>query len=748
MKKKSPFSTIRGRLIGLILIASALVLGSSILFLSMRTKRELIDSAFQRLSAVAEIKEDTINRWIEEQRREAEFLIQRPSLHTLAMETLKSGHDGTSADELKAYLRELLIHKPDLESILLLSTRGGEVFAGTEEDLTGEFLLDAKYYKRGLLGLYVENLYPSPYTLKPAITVSAPLRNEENTTFAVLALQLELAAMDRIINERTGLGETGKAFLVDQFNVPVLGRQYGDKSFRRGIHSPGIDKALKGGRGSGNYVNHEGVKVLGVYRWLEGRNMALIVEMEEREAFSAIRSFYLFIIALGTVLFLLALFFSFQIARTISSPILNIRDAALEVSRGDLNVQTEVQSQDEVGELSKAFNGMVDELRCLYDTVRSNERYFKSLIEGAFDLIFVLRRDGTISYVSPAVQTLLGISPEELLETPMNELLSSDTERKKLKEAVLSAKETPGETCLGGNLEFIDTHKESHIFASSLCDLLSDPAVKGIVINSRDISKEEELKRRLAQAQKLEAVGRLAGRIAHDFNNLLAGVSGYATLLAEDDREDPELLETAQAIQKIVRRGADLTKNLLAFTKSQEMHPRVVETGQLLERIEKLTGTQPGGGGTYLVQMRRDELADEFLHQSIYIDLDRIETALSHIIANALEAQESKSEEEREIKLSLEEEIVSTNREIDREVILPGRYMKLTLSDPGEGMDGETLIRAMDPFFTTKIHQQRLGLGLSIAYGIIRQAGAYMFLDSVSGRGTEVQLLFPVQGAP
>jgi signal transduction histidine kinase len=247
-------------------------------------------------------------------------------------------------------------------------------------------------------------------------------------------------------------------------------------------------------------------------------------------------------------------------------------------------------------------------------------------------------------------------------------------------------------------------------------------------------SKEqlEKTQQQLVQAQKMEAVGRLAGGVAHDFNNLLTVIQGYSELLHASLANDPERRESLAEIVKAAGRAAALTRQLLAFSRKQVLEPKVVhlgeivrETGSMLERLI--------GEGIGLALVVSEDLA------TVKADPGQIEQVVLNLAVNARDAMPSGGQ----LAVSVGSLTTATPLEGFPDQLPAGRWVLLTMEDTGSGMDAETLSHAFEPFFTTKERGKGTGLGLSTVYGIVRQSGGHVQLMSVPGKGTTFQIYLP-----
>ncbi len=237
---------------------------------------------------------------------------------------------------------------------------------------------------------------------------------------------------------------------------------------------------------------------------------------------------------------------------------------------------------------------------------------------------------------------------------------------------------------------------------------------------------------RLQSVQKMEAIGRLAGGIAHDFNNLVQAIGGYnEILLGRLDADDP-LRRNAEEIKKAGDRAAALTRQLLAFSRQQVLQPTVLDLNEVVHHVEQLLRRLIGEDIGL-----RTRLADALWN--VRADAAQIEQVLMNLAVNARDAMPQGGE------LTIESANVELTRSDESEpfTVIAGPYVLLAVSDTGFGMNAETKARAFEPFFTTKGPGQGTGLGLSTVYGIVKQSGGYIWVDSELGSGTRVRIYLP-----
>ncbi len=248
----------------------------------------------------------------------------------------------------------------------------------------------------------------------------------------------------------------------------------------------------------------------------------------------------------------------------------------------------------------------------------------------------------------------------------------------------------------------------------------------------RQIAVRERIEAQLLQSQKMEGIGRLAGGIAHDFNNLLTAILGYTALIRMGLQPGDAVAEDVAEVEKAARRAADLTRQLLAFARKQVVTPRVVSLNELVGNLQRLLDRLIGPH-----VMLETELAPDLW--AVRADPGQLEQVVTNLVVNARDAL-PRGGVIRVVtrNVSLGPEAVAAHADLPA-----GDYVRLEVSDTGEGMDEATLARVFEPFFTTKEKGKGTGLGLATAYGIVRQAGGSIGADSRPGAGATFTVLLP-----
>ncbi len=251
-----------------------------------------------------------------------------------------------------------------------------------------------------------------------------------------------------------------------------------------------------------------------------------------------------------------------------------------------------------------------------------------------------------------------------------------------------------------------------------------------------DITESKSREQQLAQAQKMDAVGKLTGGVAHDFNNLLTVILGSLELLEHSVGDDAQSVARVRLATEAAKRGADLTQRLLAFARQQMLAPRIVNLNECVASMGELLRRALGESITIRVQLAADLWP-------VRVDPTWLESAVLNLAVNGRDAMPGGG------TLTIE----TANQEFDETVnwqgteIAPGRYAALLVSDTGTGMTPDVLARAFDPFFTTKEVGKGTGLGLSMVYGFVKQSGGHVRIYSEVGLGTTVKIHLPAGGS-
>jgi PAS domain S-box-containing protein len=348
--------------------------------------------------------------------------------------------------------------------------------------------------------------------------------------------------------------------------------------------------------------------------------------------------------------------------------------------------------------------------------------------------ILALDRGGRVTRWNAAAEQLFGWQEHDVLGRPIPVISPAEEGRVLLPWDRVLRGEYPATIDLQAQRRD-GSSVEVRLWAAPVTDVAG--RTTGVIVVAEDITERQRLELQLLQAQKMESIGRLAGGIAHDFNNVLTAILGHAEIALNELAEDAPMRLDLTEVKKAAERAAGLTRQLLAFSRRQLLHPRVLDLNEVVLDIEKLLRRLIG---------EHIELVTKLAPQSgrIRADPGQIEQVIMNLAVNARDAMPEGG------VLRIETANVDVLREYPRQPVAlePGRWALLRVSDNGVGMDEATRQHAFDPFFTTKEPGKGTGLGLSTVYGIVRQSGGHVMIESEPGRGTTVRVYLPRVEAP
>jgi two-component system cell cycle sensor histidine kinase/response regulator CckA len=360
-------------------------------------------------------------------------------------------------------------------------------------------------------------------------------------------------------------------------------------------------------------------------------------------------------------------------------------------------------------------------------SLREQEAQARLIAEHTLDLIYLLDLKGQFLYASPSFKKALGLDPHDLLGKKAFVLFhpdDKDVAKATFQEALESRSDRTAP------FRYKDAEGKWRLFESVITwalDEKNDP-VKAVVV-SRNIEDRKRLEEQVRQAQKMEAVGRLAGGVAHDFNNLLTAINGYSDLLLRSlDRMDPRRADVEE-IKETAGRAAGLTQQLLAFSRRQITQPTVVDLNQVVTNLEKMLRRLIGEDIQLITVKGRD-----LFH--VRADMGQMEQVLLNLSVNARDAMPKGGH------LTVGTANVEV-KPLETHEVPAGSYALLTVTDTGTGMDAATVSHLFEPFYTTKEKGRGTGLGLSTVYGIVNQSGGHIRVTTEVGKGTSFRVYLP-----
>lgn len=370
-------------------------------------------------------------------------------------------------------------------------------------------------------------------------------------------------------------------------------------------------------------------------------------------------------------------------------------------------------------------------------TLQEREAQYRVLVEASPDAITMTDLEGRILMVNRRAELLHGLTGDEVKGRNIQDFVAPE-HRGRAGDNLTQALE--GEV---KNVECDLLRKDGGVVPCELTAALLRSArgrPAGLIVLTRDISQRKaeaaskaQLEDQLLQAQKLESVGRLAGGVAHDFNNLLTVVGGYAALMQMQVQHDPVLLDFVTQIVKASERASSLTNQLLAFSRKQVIEPRPLDVDLAIDDMSRMIQRIIGDDIKLELQLTPHI-------PRIMADPGQFTQVLMNLAVNSRDAMP----EGGTLRIATEVAVFDDAYAAAHLDAQPGRYVCVLISDTGIGMDEATRSRIFEPFFTTKGAGKGTGLGLATVYGIIKQSGGHILVDSAPGRGATFRMYFPV----
>ncbi len=435
--------------------------------------------------------------------------------------------------------------------------------------------------------------------------------------------------------------------------------------------------------------------------------------------------------------FVIALAGGLLFSRRMSQPLMDIASAARDIAAGDWSRIVPGRGSAEATTMAMAFNDMTRSLRSQAERLNASYRRFATVTQSARDAIISTDEVLNITFWNRSAESTFGYTEQEVLGRPIVNLIG-ESDRAAWKAALPSP--AADEVTFGHIIEVTGMRKDGGRFPCEF-SLAVLHSAEGTAFTAvvRDVMErkqsQDQLKQRdeqLRQAQKMEAIGRLAGGVAHDFNNLLMAIRGYAEMIAQNLPSGDERKSDAEEILRASDRAAGLTRQLLAFSRREVITQQAVALDQLVQNMQAMLQRLIGAD----IQMNTEIWPDL---TPVLADSTQLEQILVNLVVNARDAMPKGGRITVELR----------NVELDKIGVAahpglqPGDYVEMSVSDTGTGMDAETMSRIFEPFFTTKEAGKGTGLGLATVYGIVQQNNGAIEVQSRIGHGTTFYIYLP-----
>jgi len=694
-------------------------------------ERELTRSMLDATGKSAE----TINHWLETLLLEPETIAATPA-------ALEINRDFTRMDQENINRYKLLHRKYAAMFLDIYAADGSGVYHTVARDAQGRFSLfrgdiaDRPYFRSIMAGGPSQITQPlvSRTTGNPTLFVVAPIRDDAGHPQGLVGAGLSLDYVKRVA-ESLITGDHGYGFIIARDGTFIY---HPDRSLvmRKRItemEDPSVvalgRTMLAGGSGAVRYV-FQGQEKLACYKPIPLAGWSVATTIPTKDLFApATRMLQVLVLATLVISLAMALLIVL-VSRRVTEPLRKLAAHAARLGGGDLDLgPVDIASGDELGALAATFNTMTRRLNATLRTLGENERQYRTLVDNLKIGIFRCRLEpfGAFHQINPAMLAMFGHDgPETFQGLALQDLFLHPEQR----EDCLDQLRTKGAV---RNMELTLVRRDG---TPVLCQMVAStfPDAQGRLewLDGflEDLTERRRLENHLTQSQKMEAIGTMAGGIAHDFNNLLTAILAYADLasgLVAEGMENPSLASFLERITDTAQDAAHLTQGLLAVSRRQVVSLAPIDVNASVRKVEALMARIIGED----IALRSTCCPGAL---TVLGDAGQLEQVLMNLVANARDAMPGGG------TLSIATSLAEIPVGYAFLPLDPGKYALVSVSDTGSGMDEATRLRIFEPFFTTKAVGKGTGLGMAIAYGIIRQHNGEIHVYSEPGQGTTFRI--------
>jgi PAS domain S-box-containing protein len=622
-----------------------------------------------------------------------------------------------------------------LLDIMLVNSEGKVVYSSNPEHFSKNFLKALpdplqKAFEQGKDKIYFTDIFPNEAeNNKLGMLVTAPVFDFGNSFIGVIAFELDMAPVYSLIQDATGLGNTGEILLGKKIGNQVVYLNklrhdpqaalqkritIGDK-----IGRP-IQEAAQGKSGAGTAFDYRGKQVVAAWKYIPSLDWGVVAKIDTQEAFADVINLKNLIIIILAIIFVLAGIMAFSIAQSISGPIKKLSKGAEIVGSGNLDYKVAIDSKDEIGQLSRVFDKMTAEQKVAQDSLRQASQYARSLIEASLDPLVTISADGKITDVNEATIKATGLYREQLIGTDFSRYF---TEPQKAREGYQQVFAKGFVT----DYPLTIRHKDGH-----LMDVLYNASVYkdsrgnilGVFAAARDITELKKAQEALLDAQKemerakrLSDIGTLAATVAHELRNPLAAIN-MAAYNIKRKAQNPLLDKHLSNIETKVSESEQIIANLLFYSRIKMPHLGNINIHNILSAC---IGEAQAKFSKRAASTQKN--ITDIKNLLINADALQMKEVFLNILNNAFDAL---PEQGGRIEVIAQSD---------------AQAARILFSDNGAGIDKENLERIFEPFFTTKA--KGTGLGLTVCKQIIDLHGGYINIESTAGKGTTVTITLP-----
>ena len=702
------------------------------------------DELSRSMLALVEKSAESINRWLKTIMIEPEIVATTPAAKNI-------NQDFASLDQQNINRHIFLRNKyPDIFQDIYAANSKGEYHTVQQHGNTySQFVGDIqnREYFRSIMAGGPSQITPpliSRTTGVPTIFMVSPIVDDRNTPQGLIGAGISLEYIQQIAEELKA-GETGYGFIIAQDGTYIYHprKEFILRKSMTELDDPTgheLSKKMVSGESGMFRYTEAGISMIAFYHPIPISGWSVASVLPAAELYAPAAKMIRVLMVVTIVFVLLTGFAIFLATERLTTPLRTLAAQTREIASGNLDVQgIEITSRDEIGMVSESFNIMTKNLVKTLTGLRESEDKYRSIFENAVDGIFQSSLDGALINANPACARMLGLElrPDLLSQYTdlQHQLYVNPEDRTRFIQILLERGKI-----LDHEVQFYKPNGEI-FWVSVNATLLRDDngvpqhivgMISDITSRKKIEAERESLQQQLVQAQKLEAVGQLAGGVAHDFNNMLAVILGLTELALLKTQPSDQFHTTFLEIQKAANHSADHTRQLLTFARKQTVAPKVINLNESIDNTLNMLSRLIGED----IELVTNPGAKLW---NVNVDPAQINQILTNLCVNARDAISGIG------KIIIQTGNVMFDADSCHSIQegRPGEFVCLSVADNGCGMNEETKLHIFEPFFSARNDNLGTGLGLATVYGIVKQNNAFIDIESEPAKGTTIRIYLP-----
>lgn len=683
-------------------------------YLSYNSGRQsIVNNVESHLESVSTLKEQELQNWVENLEHTMVWVAASPQVSNDA--AILANHAPGDPQYLAAH--ESLVAElkrttamGHISSVSLLDNPSGKIIASSDTTWEGEFREAELYFIQGKNDTYISEIFYSLTMGQPTMAISAPVKDSNGQLVGVLAAHANLEQLSELMLERSGLGETGETFLVNKSNLLITNTVFApDGAFKKWIFGEGTEWALEGKNGVGLFVDYRGEPVIGAYRWIEDRQLALIAKQDQSEAFAPVTNLRNTIATVAGLILVLAAGLGFLLARQITNPLSKLAEYARRVGMGDYTAEVEITGRNEVASVASDVRAMVGQILATQQQLLLTEDAVRSSPSG----IAISDLNSNLTYVNPTFLEMWGYDkPEEVLGRPVTSFWEEPDNAQRIIETLVTRTGTEV-------AELVAKRKDGTDFIAEVRTSLvvnAEGQLVALTSSFNDITERTQIEERLLESERLATLGQFSGNISHELRNPLGVIDSSAYYLKTKLKDaDEKVHEHLDRIKASVTSSTTIIENLLNLTRMEE--PKLTKLDLAAVTADAITTSKIPAKVNIIQNFPEEEVP-------VNADQEQLRMTFKNIIKNAHEAMGGKG------TLT-----VTVSRIADDQA-------EVSFTDTGTGIAVEDLEKVFQPLFSRKA--KGIGFGLSIAKMVIDKHGGAIEAKSEPGKGATIVIQLPL----